>query len=63
MTGKIKSFNAEKGYGFITGNDGNEYYIHAKHLTQGIYNDGDVVIFEIVESRNGIEAVNVKGGK
>ena len=60
MTGKIKSFNAEKGYGFITGNDGEDYYIHAKHLTAGIYNDGDSVIFEIVECRNGYEAVNVR---
>ncbi|MCC8077593.1 MAG: cold shock domain-containing protein [Oscillospiraceae bacterium] len=28
MKGKIKFFNTKKGYGFITGEDGNDYFLH-----------------------------------
>ena len=28
MTGKVKWFNAAKGYGFITGDDGKEVFVH-----------------------------------
>ena len=41
-TGKVKWFNAEKGYGFIRGEDGNSYFIHksklqGEHIESGYY--------------------------
>ena len=60
MTGNLKWFNTEKGYGFIAGDDGKDYFVHATNLEEGIYNDNDVLTFELAEGRKGIEAVNVK---
>ena len=33
MSGTVKWFNAKKGYGFISGNDGKEYFVHYTALT------------------------------
>ncbi|MBQ2583247.1 MAG: cold shock domain-containing protein, partial [Erysipelotrichaceae bacterium] len=35
MTGKVKWFNAAKGYGFITGDDGKEVFVHKIHCLSG----------------------------
>lgn len=32
MKGTVKSFNAKRGYGFITGEDGNEYFAHYSEI-------------------------------
>ena len=47
--GKVKFFNQKKNYGFITGDDGNDYFVHSSGISEGIYlKDGDKVSFEIV---------------
>lgn len=60
MTGKLKWFNNDKGYGFIAGDDGQDYFVHASKLAEGTYNDNDKLTFDLAEGRKGIEAVNVK---
>ena len=61
-TGKVKWFNAQKGYGFITQEDGKEIFVHFKDIEGGVngLRDNDDVEFEVEEGRKGLQAVNVK---
>jgi CspA family cold shock protein len=61
-TGKVKWFNAEKGYGFIVQEDGKEIFVHFKDILGGVnaLRDNDNVLFEVAEGRKGLQAVNVK---
>jgi len=61
MKGTVKFFNKMKGFGFIAGEDGNEYFVHQTGLGQGVFlNDNDAVEFSIEEGNKGPKAVNVK---
>ena len=45
-TGKVKFYNKEKKYGFITGDDGKDYFFHASGVSNELYvQDGDKVEF------------------
>ena len=61
-TGKVKWFNAEKGYGFITTDDGNDVFVHYSAI-QGegfkTLDEGQSVTFDIVEGPRGKQAANV----
>lgn len=57
--GTVKFFNKEKGFGFIKGDDGQEYFVHQSGLTDEIQ-QGDMVEFELQEGKKGLMAVNVK---
>lgn len=61
-TGKVKWFNAEKGYGFITQDDGKEIFVHFKDIQGGVnaLKDNDNVEFDVEEGRKGQQAVKVK---
>lgn len=63
MQGKVKWFNAEKGYGFIEREDGaGDVFVHYSAITMEGFktlNEGDVVSFEIVEGARGPQAANV----
>ena len=62
MTGKVKWFNAAKGYGFITGDDGKEVFVHfSAILVDGFktLDEGQAVEFEITQSDRGPQASNV----
>ena len=61
-TGKVKWFNAEKGYGFIVQEDGKEVFVHFKDIQGGVnaLRDNDNVEFDLEEGRKGPQAVNVK---
>jgi CspA family cold shock protein len=63
MQGKVKWFNAEKGYGFIEREDGaGDVFVHYSAITMEGFktlNEGDVVAFEIVEGARGPQAANV----
>lgn len=63
-TGKVKWFNQEKGYGFITNNeDGKDVFVHFSAINQEGYKsleEGQEVSFEIVESDRGPQAQNVE---
>jgi len=61
MKGTVKFFNKMKGFGFIAGEDGKEYFVHQTGLTEGTFlNDNDPVEFDVEEGDKGPKAVNVK---
>ena len=60
MKGKVKFFNKLKGFGFIAGEDGKEYFVHSTGLNEGIsLYDGDLVTFEIEQGDKGPKASKV----
>jgi CspA family cold shock protein len=62
MTGKVKWFSAEKGYGFIEREDGDDVFVHFSAI-QGdgfkTLSEGEGVEFEIVEGARGPQAAQV----
>ena len=60
MTGIVAQFGT-KGYGFITGDDGEKYFVHQKNVYNKSRLRGDTrVAFKTEESDKGLVAVNVK---
>ena len=60
MNGVVKFYNRSKNYGFITGEDGKEYFVHLSGIKKGVYiHQGDNVTFEVVEGDRGLKAENV----
>lgn len=62
MQGKVKWFNAEKGYGFIEREDGDDVFVHYSAIdAEGFktLDEGQTVEFEIVEGQRGPQAANV----
>ena len=63
MKGTVKFFNEGKGFGFIAGEDGKEYFVHQTGLADGVtLRDNDSVEFDVEEGDRGPKAVNVKQG-
>ena len=61
MKGTVKFFNNSKGFGFISGEDGKEYFVHQTGLEENVsINENDSVEFETEEGDRGLKAVNVK---
>ncbi len=64
MKGKVKWFNDQKGYGFITPEDGSKdlFVHHSGILTEGFksLSENQEVEFETVQSDKGPKAANVK---
>jgi len=60
MKGKVKWFNRTKGFGFITGEDNKEYFVHESGIKQGSIDENDEVTFDVEEGDKGPKAVNVK---
>jgi len=61
-TGKVKWFNAEKGYGFITDESGRDVFVHFTAIkSEGFrtLDEGQEVEFDITESDRGPQAANV----
>ncbi|QKY71788.1 cold shock domain-containing protein [Lentibacillus sp. CBA3610] len=62
MTGTVKWFNAEKGFGFIEREEGDDVFVHFSAINQEGFKtleDGENVEFEIVEGNRGPQAANV----
>ncbi len=60
MKGTVKFFNERKGFGFIAGEDGKEYFVHQTALQEGaILHENDSVTFDVEEGDRGPKAVNV----
>ncbi|MGI6662024.1 MAG: cold shock domain-containing protein [Bacillota bacterium] len=62
MQGRVKWFNAEKGYGFIERDDGPDVFVHYTAIQSDGFrtlNQGDFVEFDIVEGPKGLQAANV----
>ena len=50
-----------KGFGFIHGEDGNEYFVHKTSLQEGVtLRENDTVTFDVEEGDRGPKAVNVR---
>jgi len=63
MNGEVKFFNDMKGFGFISGEDGKEYFVHQTGLTEGTrLREKDQVTFDVVEGERGPKAENVALG-
>jgi len=61
-TGKVKWFDAKKGYGFIEREDGDDVFVHFSAIEEDGFKsleDGQEVEFEIVEGDRGPQASNV----
>jgi CspA family cold shock protein len=62
MVGKVKWFNQEKGYGFISREDGDDVFVHFSAIQEEGFKtlaEGQDVEFEIVEGPRGPQAANV----
>ena len=61
MKGTVKFFNVKKRFGFITGEDGVDYFVHITGLKPGTrLFEGDEVTFDVEEGEKGKKAVNVE---
>lgn len=61
-TGTVKWFNAEKGFGFITTDEGQDVFVHFSAIQAEGYktlNEGQRVSFEVASSERGPQAENV----
>lgn len=62
MKGKVKWFNAEKGFGFIEREGGDDVFVHFSAIQSSGYkalDEGQVVEFDIVKGDRGLQAENV----
>jgi CspA family cold shock protein len=63
LQGKVKWFNNQKGYGFITRDDGSgDVFVHYSAVTGNGFKslaEGDMVEFEVIDSDKGPKAANV----
>ena len=60
--GKVKWFNAKKGYGFICDEDGADVFVHFSALNMEgfkVLEEGDTVEYEVVDGEKGPQATNV----
>jgi len=62
-SGRVKWFNAEKGYGFIAQADGEDVFVHHSAIQMNGYRtlqEGQAVEFEIVQGPKGLQAAEVR---
>ena len=63
MNGTVKWFNAEKGYGFITTEEGNDVFAHFSQINKEGFKtleEGQEVTFDVVEGQKGLQAENIE---
>lgn len=62
QTGKVKWFNAQKGFGFIAAEDGTDVFVHFSAIAMDGFktlDEGMDVQFEVVDGAKGPQAANV----
>ena len=63
-TGTVKWFDNERGYGFISANDGQDVFVHHSQIKEKSFNkdlhEGESVNFDIIQDDKGLAASNVQ---
>ena len=62
MTGTVKWFNAEKGFGFITMENGEDVFAHFSQIQKDGFKsleEGEAVSFDVVDGDKGPQATNI----
>lgn len=62
MNGTVKWFNAKKGFGFISDENGTDVFVHYSALNMDgfkVLDEGDKVSFDVVQGEKGPQAANV----
>ena len=62
MKGTVKWFNAKKGFGFISDEEGNDVFVHFSALQMDgfkVLDEGDEVEFEVIDGEKGPQAAHV----
>ncbi|MGL5122976.1 MAG: cold-shock protein [Fusobacteriaceae bacterium] len=63
MKGIVKWFNQEKGFGFITAEDGKDVFAHFSEIQKEGFktlNEGEEVTFDLTQGQKGPQATNIK---
>jgi len=63
MKGKVKFFHSDKGWGFVTGDDGKELFVHQSDIEMDGYRvlgEEQEVEYEVGQGEKGPKAINVK---
>ena len=63
-SGKVKWFNAKKGYGFITDNETKkDIFLHISALEESklrVLKEDQTIVYDIKEDKNKLQAINIK---
>ena len=62
MRGKVKWFDADKGFGFINRGEGEDIFVHYSQIREDGYRsleEGQEVTFDLTETERGLQARNV----
>ena len=62
MNGTVKWFNSEKGFGFITGEDGKDVFAHFSQIKVDGFKtleEGQSVSYDVVQGQKGLQAENI----
>ena len=62
MNGTVKWFNSDKGFGFITGEDGNDVFAHFSQINSSGFKtleEGQKVTFDLAQGPKGPQAENI----
>ena len=63
-SGKIKWFNAKKGYGFVTDNETKkDIFLHVSELEKSklrVLKEEQNIVYDIKEEKNKLQAINIK---
>ena len=61
--GTVKWFNSQKGFGFISDEQGNDVFVHYSGLAMDGFksiDEGQAVTFDVTKGARGMQAVNVQ---